>query len=589
MKKFNIYALAIALGTMTLTSCEDMFGGFLDKQPSNDLTKEEVLSDYETLVYNHNDTYNFLLHGAQRINASWLDAATDLAECAIGTSGTRTTFNVGNYYGSGASAELVDIWESRYRAIRKCNTTIETLEADTDNKLRPAETALDVYLADKEKNIAEARFLRAYFYWEMFLRYGPVPLVKQTLDPNGDLFTGYTDRPTIKEFLDYLVSEVKGCEAKLLDYQGTGEVDKPTARALYVRMLLYMASPRYASATGVTWQQVVDAAEGFIADFGDTFSLYTDATGGVSAYNNAWLMTPYQDNNKEVIFFRNDAAIGWSGIYLDQPVGEGGQGGLCPSQNLIDMYDMADGSAPFTSYDETGAPVYTNGKPTVNAASGYNDTKMWENRDPRLASTVLYHGCQWGYTTTTKTDVIDVIYGHRDNPIGNQYSTPTGYYVRKYQPETILSSNHGGTARRLWKLFTYSELLLSYAEALNEVEGPTDKVCELLDQVRHRSGITGNVADRMDLTTKDAMRNFIRKERTIELAFEEHRWWDVRRWNVADKALGRDIYGVDVASDGTITRKVAQSRVWQDKFYLYPIPEEEVWKIGQDFQNDGWK
>ena len=169
MKKFNIYALVFA-GAVTLTSCEDMFGSFLDKQPSSDLTKEDVLSDYTTLIYNHNDTYNFLLHGAQRINGSWLDAATDLAECAIGTSGTRTAFNVGNYYGSGASAELVSIWESRYRAIRKCNTTIETLEADTDNKLRPSETALDVYVADKKKNIAEARFLRAYFYWEMFLR-----------------------------------------------------------------------------------------------------------------------------------------------------------------------------------------------------------------------------------------------------------------------------------------------------------------------------------------------------------------------------------------------------------------------------------
>lgn len=277
MKKFNIYALVFA-GAVTLTSCEDMFGSFLDKQPSSDLTKEDVLSDYTTLIYNHNDTYNFLLHGAQRINGSWLDAATDLAECAIGTSGTRTAFNVGNYYGSGASAELVSIWESRYRAIRKCNTTIETLEADTDNKLRPSETALDSYVADKKKNIAEARFLRAYFYWEMFLRYGPVPLVTTTLDPNGDLLTDYSERPSTKSFLDYLVSEAKGCEADLLDYQGTGEVDKPTARAFYVRLMLYMASPRYASTTGVTWAQVVDAAEGFIRDFGGNFALYTEST-----------------------------------------------------------------------------------------------------------------------------------------------------------------------------------------------------------------------------------------------------------------------------------------------------------------------
>lgn len=598
MKKLSIYAMALAVGAVTLTSCEDAFGSFLDKQPSEDLTKEEVLSDFETLGYNHNDTYNFLRHGAQRINSSWLDAATDLAECAIGTSGTRTTFNVGNYYGSGADPETVSTWESYYRAIRKCNTTITTLEADTANTLKPSDKGLEQFTTEKNEYISEARFLRAYFYWEMFLRYGPVPLVTTVLDPSSStLVSDYSQRPDTKTFLDYLVKEVKGCEANLKSYADAhttancGRVDQPTARALYVRMMLYMASPRYASATGVTWQQAADAARGFIEDYGSNFSLYSENTGGVSAYNNAWLLTPYDGGNNEVIFFRNDAAIGWSGISIDQPVGEGGSGGLCPSQNLVDMYDMADGSAPFTQYDETGAPVYVNGKPTVNAASGYSDATMWQDRDPRLASTVLYNGCQWGYTTTTKTNVIDVTYGGRDNPIGNQNSTPTGYYVKKYQPETILASNHGGTARRLWKLFTYSELLLSYAEALNEADyaGNYDLVCDLLDQIRHRGGITGNVADRSDLKNQSAMRNFIRKERTIELAFEEHRWWDVRRWNVAGEALGRDIYGVDVAKDGTITRKVAQTREWQDRFYLYPIPEEEVWKIGEDFQNDGWK
>ena len=221
----------------------------------------------------------------------------------------------------------------------------------------------------------------------------------------------------------------------------------------------------------------------------------------------------------------------------------------------------------------------------MNAESGYTDQNMWKNRDPRLAASVLYQGSEWNGRA------INVIYGQSDNPIGNQNATPTGYYVRKYIPETILSSNHSGTAKRLWKIFTYSEILLSYAEALNEADyaGNKSLVCNLLDQIRHRGGIIGNVADRADLNSQTAMRNFIHKERTIELAFEEHRWWDVRRWNVAGEALGRDIYGIDVAADGTITRKVAQQRKWQDKFYLYPIPEAEVWKIGQDFQNEGWK
>ena len=591
MKKYSIFALALAMGAMTLTSCEDAFGNFLDKQPSNELTKADVLGDYTLLVQNHNDTYNFLLHGANRINSSWLDAATDLAESSIGTSGTRTTFNIGNYYGSGGAAELTSVWESRYRGIRKCNITINTLEADTLNKLRPADIKEDLYNTQKANYIAEARFLRAYFYWELFLRYGPVPLVTTELDPNGDLMTGYTTRPDLKTFMDYLFKEVKECEAGLKtatetnDATYAGEANKPSARALYVRMMLYMASPRFSAQSGVTWQQAADAAKGFLDDYGSEYSLETRTNGGVAAYNNAWLLNSYADKNPEIIFFRNDVAIGWSGISTDTPVGEGGQGGLCPSQNLIDMYDMEDGSAPFTKYDETGAPVYTNGKPEINEESGYSEQHMWQNRDPRLAATVLYNGVEWNGRQ------INVVRGMGDNPIGNQNVTPTGYYVRKYIPETILSSNHSGTAKRLWRIFTYSEILLSYAEALNEADyaGNKDQVCDLLDQIRHRGGILGNVADRKDLNSQEAMRNFIHKERTIELAFEEHRWWDVRRWNVAGKALGRDIYGVDVAADGAITRKVAQTRKWQDKFYLYPIPEAEVWKIGQDFQNDGWK
>jgi hypothetical protein len=110
----------------------------------------------------------------------------------------------------------------------------------------------------------------------------------------------------------------------------------------------------------------------------------------------------------------------------------------------------------------------------------------------------------------------------------------------------------------------------------------------MLDRVRSRAGIGGSVADRSDLTlSKDNMRNFIRKERTVELAFEEHRAWDVRRWNVAVEALARPVYGVNVNADGTIVRKISQNRVFEEKMYFYPIPEGEVWKTNIE-NNPGW-
>lgn len=627
MKKATLYITsALLLAGSTLAGCSD----FLDKQPSNELTEEKTFGSWEMLEYFHKDTYNFLRHGANAVNASWLDAATDLSETAMATGGTRTSFNIGNYYAGGGSAELTSLWESRYRGIRKCNRVINQIDMVPQN---PTQT-LEEYLRNKAIMVAEARFFRAYFYWELFLRYGPVPVVTEVLDPDNDMITPYKKRPTVKEYVvDFILDELDKAAKDMVDYETgataaqSGRLSQPMAYALMSRIKLYMASPRYSADSGITWADAVAAAKYFVDTYGGNYALtddqseqvidaVLDADGNViepehtvivrdhvANYGNAVLLTQYTGNNREVIFFRNDVTIGWGGIQTDVPVGEGGNGGNCPSQNLVDMYDMADGSAPFAAYDVTGAPVYdANGVPSINAASGYTDATMWQNRDPRLTATVLYQGQEWG--TTRQDSHINVIRGMADNPIGNANATPTGYYMRKYIPQSILSSNHGGTAYRLWTIIRYAEIILNYAEALNEVEGATPEVAALLDQVRHRAGITGNVADRADLMgSKDAMRNFIHKERTIELAFEEHRPWDVRRWNCAVEALSRPIYGVEVTrvgqSDGSagydyvpghyaIARKVAQSRVFDNKMYLYPIPEEEIWKTGLE-NNPGWK
>ncbi|MCI5664821.1 MAG: RagB/SusD family nutrient uptake outer membrane protein [Mediterranea sp.] len=582
MKKTLLYSiLALGVATTTLTSCEDMFGSFLDKQPSGELTGDEVFGDWGMMEQFHFDTYNFLRHGACRINNSWLDAATDLAETSYANGGVRTTFNIGNYYGGGGAAELSDTWEHYYRGIRKCNMILTRIESVP----KAADLSEEKYQTFKQNYIAEARFLRAWFYWEMFLRYGPIPIVTEVLDPNGDLLSDYTTRPSLKEYVvDFVLKELKECEANLMSHPVesayAGRITQPMARALYSRIMLYMASPRFSGESGITWQQAADASKGFIDTYGSLYALM-QGVDAKSALTNAWLLTPYTEDNKEVIFYRNDPTIVWANIANDTPVGEGGNGGLCPSQNLIDMYDMIDGSSPFQQYDETGAPVYNGLQPAINMASGYSEASMWANRDGRLAASVLYHGVTWG------NGVINVVKGQRDNPIGNANATPTGYYVRKYIPETILSNNHSGNSYRLWCFIRYAEILLNYAEAVNEVQGPCTEVYNLLDQIRHRAGITGSVADRTDLNSKEKMRNFIHKERTVELAFEEHRAWDVRRWNVAEKALGRDIIGIEVSANGNITRKVAQKRVFSDKMYLYPIPEGEYWKTGIE-NNPGW-
>ncbi len=611
-----IKSLLTLMVFVTLTSsCADMFGDFLDKQPSNEMTEQMVFDSWNLMVRYHNDTYKYLRDGSCRFYNSWLDAATDLAMTSYSWGGVRTTFNVGNYYGSGRNTsawsvsqinaarresgqdgimeELTGTWDHYYTAIRKTNMIITRIESvPKDPSLSDTQ-----YETDKMNYTSEARFLRAFFYWELFLRYGPVPIVKEPLDPNdGDLLVSkYNKRPTVKEYVvDFILEELKQCEPGLLNYKDAwasaraGRIGQPIASALYSRIMLYMASPRYSAESGITWQQAADASKQFIDTHGENFSLFTTSDGAIHPYTNALLRTAFTGNNREVIFYRNSsggsATIGWRDIRNDTPVGEGGNGGNCPSQNLVDMYDMIDGSSPFTQYDATGAPVYNSATnaPTINRESGYNDADPWANRDPRLAATILYHGNRWG------NGVINVIHGQRDNPIGNANATQTGYYMRKYIPEAILANEHSQQAYRLWTFIRYAEILLNYAEALNEAQGPNEEVYKALDMVRGRAGISGSVANRDDLTTsKDNMRNFIRKERNVELAFEEHRMWDVRRWNVAVEALSRPIYGINVDANGTITRKVVQNRVFQEKMYLYPIPEGEVWKTNMT-NNPGW-
>lgn len=584
MKKAIIYSTALLLlGATTLTSCED----FLDKEPSNQLTGEQTFSEWKTMEQFHLDTYNFLRNGECRINNSWLDAATDLSECSMSSSGTRVSFNIGNYYASGAANELTDPWEHYYRGIRKCNMLLDTIETVP----KAADESQETYELHKEWYKGEAKFFRAYFYWELFLRYGPIPVVKEVLDPDGDLLSGYTTRPTLKEYVvDFIIDELRQAENMVMDYESShlsgneGRINKDICCALLSRIYLYMASPRYAEESGITWQQAADETKRFIDTYGSHYRLYTDGGSYVANYTNAILLNAHTESNPEVIFYRSDVSQGWSsyGFNNDTPVGSGGNGGNCPSQNLVDMYDMADGNSPFLSYDATGAPVYINDRPQINTALNYDDTHPTENRDPRLTASILFHGQTWSGR------MIDVREGMADNPTGNANATPTGYYMRKYMPEVILQNNHTGTSYRNWIIIRYAEILLNYAEALNEVNGPTEEVCDLLEQVRSRVGMNIDLyRDRPDLQHKDEMRNFIHKERTVELAFEEHRGWDLRRWNVATEALSRPIYGVDVDENGNYTRKIAQQRVFEDRMYLYPIPETEYWKTGIE-NNPEW-
>ena len=130
---------------------------------------------------------------------------------------------------------------------------------------------------------------------------------------------------------------------------------------------------------------------------------------------------------------------------------------------------------------------------------------------------------------------------------------------------------------------------MNYAEALCE-SGKVPEALQAIQPLRDRVGLSLKLTERADLKEQEAALHFIRKERTVELAFEDHRAWDLRRWNVAEKALARPIYGMGITKENgkfVYTRKVAQNRVFTEKMYLYPIPEGEVWKTNIE-NNPGW-
>nr|WP_321452888.1 RagB/SusD family nutrient uptake outer membrane protein [uncultured Carboxylicivirga sp.] len=581
MKNKIIYIATLLILSLSFGSCSD----FLDRMPSNELEEEQVWESFENARDFHYDTYNFLRNGRSRINSSWLDAATDLAHTSY-SRGVRTSMNIGNYYAASGASELTATWEHYYRGIRKCNKFLENIDdvplLDESQKAR------------KANYIAESRFLRAYFYWELILRYGGVPIITESIDPSSDEIL---NRATEKESLEFVWNELNALKDadQVLDgfvlrtdsdvqaNEDHGTITRGANLALLSRVSLFLASPRYAEYDLVDWNTALGLSELSLSTLNEIYSLYQKDENFETEYHSAILERSYA-GNPEPIFWRNDGQSNW--LPAESPIGFGGQGGLCPSQNLIDMYDMANGQSPFVNYDATGAPVYdVNGMPTINELSGYDDNHPYENRDPRLNQTVLHHGSTWWNRP------IDVIEGGADNPRGNANSTKTGYYNKKYMDDRGTDYLQPGlNIYRNWIFIRYAELLLNYAEAFNEVNGPSNEVFGALQQLRNRVGMTALLSERSDLQSQEALRNFIHKERTIELAFEEHRMWDVKRWNVAEEALSRPIYGVEVTTEGDQTvysRKLVQQRVFEKHMYLYPIPQEEIWKTGWD-NNEGW-
>jgi hypothetical protein len=264
------------------------------------------------------------------------------------------------------------------------------------------------------------------------------------------------------------------------------------------------------------------------------------------------------------------------------------------TQNLGKTVESANGPINFSSGPAAGYTSPTqelvdafgmnNGKPITDPSSGYDENNPYNNRDPRLAATVLYNGAQW------LNQPLETFDGGLSRPGGAVTQTRTSYYLRKFLGNYETQSGFQDTYHD-WPYFRYAEALLNYAEAQNEFAGPDASVYSAVEAIRQRAGLNPYTLD--PGLTADSMRTLIRNERRMELAFEEHRYWDIRRWKTAGSIYNRPLHGMEIIKNAVGTFTYAVQPVFTTAFdnakmYFYPIPYTEMVSNKNMRQNPGW-
>lgn len=553
-----IYISAAISIAFTLSSCN----GFLDREEDSFIDKAATFDSYNRTKQYLTYAYTLLPDGLNRFSReAMLASATDDAEFAI-ESAEIQQFNNGSW---NALNNPDDVWNRYFSGISKCCTLLENTNhvnldisrLDPDKQVEYANSLKDIRMWR-----AEARFLRAYFHFELLKRYGPIPIVTSTLSINGNYEN--TPRPTMKEVVDFIAKEcdIAADTLELTPWRNVndafGRATKGAALALKSRLLLYAASPLY-------------------VDFGDTneankptdvalWKSAADAAKAVIDLNQYELASSYADlfkndfQNKEYIFVRRYAANS-DFEKSNFPVSFGGKGGTNPSQNLVDDYEMLDGT-PFDWNDPAKA------------------AQPFENRDARLGATILMNMAPFkGKKVATYPEGADA------SP--NPNATKTGYYLRKFLNEDVNIQTGGSSGGHVVPLFRLAEIYLNYAEALNECDPTNPDIALYLNKVRNRASLPN-----VSALSQEQMRAVIQHERRVELAFEEHRSWDVRRWKIASSTLGAPLMGVQIERKPlggyTYMPVKVEQRVFQPKMYWYPIPQSEVLKLKQWKQNNGW-
>ncbi len=560
LKKYCNRLSILCLACTLCLSCADL-----------DYTEETTRDEEWTYTYFADGIKNLVFDVYAQIynnefeanSAYFLAGATDEAQYALETGA------VNNYVNGGWSPAnpYANTWNKSYTAIADVNMYLEKLD-ETDISDWQYNSDYKNWMAQMELFPYELRFLRAYFYFELFKAYGDVPLVTTTLT-NGQ--ANNIERTPADQIVKFIVDECDAIAPYLPVSYGTevnaeiGRATRVAAFALKARTLLYAASPLHnPNGNQAKWAKAAEACK-YILDNASTWGLK------LSEYGKLWGHDAFF--NQELIF---GLGRGESNTFemANYPIGvENGSSGNCPTQSLIDQYEYQDNG-------ETFGERYP-------GSIDLNSVDPYEGLDPRFALTVVKNGDEWPSNGAQKKAIETFTGGFNAAP--KYGATSTGYYLRKYVDGSCVTTADNQTYRRhTWILFRLGEFYLNYAEAVFNATGSANDATygmtanDAINVLRTRADI------QMPKFTEDGDAWVARyeRERLVELAFENQRFWDVRRWKKGAKYF-KTIQVANINSALTLTRSTI-TRQWDEKYNFYPIPQTELKKNPNLTQNPGW-
>jgi starch-binding outer membrane protein, SusD/RagB family len=616
--KTKFLSFTVAITALLYTSCNS---DFLNTKPLDQLSESTVWTDPSLTEAFVTELYGGLGNGG--FDEQMLASLTDEASFTHPGRGITTITESRSNPADIGWVNGTLSWANMYLRIRACNIAISNLSKS------PAGFSAALI----ERLNGEAKFMRAYFYQQLVRYYGGVPIIDK---PFGLTDTSFLSaRNTYEECVNFIVKDLDDA-ASLLNGKSmsAGRASRAAALALKSRILLYAASDLYdvntakakstvhsafakpeimgytSSDRAARWTKAKDAAKAVLdlPGLGNKLTLTAPATKDEAIANYSNNSLAKNGGEKELIFARyfiNAKAENGGRIGLfNGPNGYHNWAGNAPIQNFVDDYQMMDGS----KFDWANP---------AHAASPY------ENRDPRFYASILYDGAGWKPRTAdvaSKDPVNQIQAGQyeiisggakvayfgldtRKSSVEDWNGSYTGYYFRKFTDPNPAIIDQNTWQQIPWPFLRYTEAVLNYVEACIEL-GQDAEAKAWLNKVRFRSGMPEITA------TGDALRQAYRNERRVEMAFEEQRYHDARRWMIASSTLGQKVRIVNVIGTLKAGKSVTlykydkdnynytynvvnmdpgkENRAWADKMYFLPIHRDEMNRNKNLVQNPGY-